>query len=137
LADLVDVAHDLVNGHSLSSWWGWVATGAFWATLAAAALAVSFLAQPSSRTPHAIIPIPATDSLFYYRDVVSRGTAAAYENEVVALTPQQLNCNRAVEAFGLARIAEKKANRTRWAFIFAGLFLLLWPTARVALALAS
>lgn len=43
LADLLGVAHDLINAHRLQSDWGWVATGAFWGTLAAAALAVAFL----------------------------------------------------------------------------------------------
>ena len=136
LADLLGVAHDLINAHRLQSDWGWVATGAFWGTLAAAALAVAFLGAAVFPNAPRHSPDPTKDSLLYYRDVVSRGTAQEFEREVLGLTLAQLNSHRAVEAFGLARIAAKKASCTRCAYVFAGLFLVLWPTARVALALA-
>jgi hypothetical protein len=97
---------------------------------------------PSSSWLECIFPFapahqPSSDSLLYYRDVASRADATAYEDEVVAMTPAGLNHHRAVEAYGLAKIAEMKAHRTRLALTFAGAFVFLWPAARVALALTQ
>jgi hypothetical protein len=134
LADLVDAAPDLIHAHRLASSWGDVATGTFVSALAAAALAAVFLG--AGVFPHAPAHDPSNDSLLYFRDVAFR-TAGEYEREVVNMTLAELNHHRAVEAHGLAIIAGKKANRTRWAFLFAGLFLFFWPLARVALGLAT
>lgn len=131
LSDLVGAAPELINTHG----WGTFATVAFAGALAAAALAVFFLGR--GVFPFAPHHRDADDSLFYYRDVAWRKDANEYEHEVIGMKLDDLNRHRAVEAYGLAKIAEEKAKRTGWALVFAGLFVFLWPAARVALALVK
>jgi len=131
LSDLVGAAHDLVNTRG----WGLIATAAFAGALGAAAFAVFFLAR--CVFPFAPAHQPLNESLLYYRDVAARPDATAYEREVVGMTLEELNHHRAVEAYGLAKIAEMKAHRNVLALTFAGMFVFLWPAARVALALTQ
>jgi hypothetical protein len=77
------------------------------------------------------------ESVYYFRDVASRKSADIFHEEVKALTSEKLVRHKAYEVYGLAKIAEMKVARTKWALIYSACFLLLWLIAKTALALGE
>jgi hypothetical protein len=130
LASLVATATQL----SVGSTWQDVAVAAFAGALLAAALAVIFLGL--AVFPRAPKPQTGRSSLLYYRSVAAM-SEHEYEARIERIGASCMNHHRAVEAYELARIAQAKAKWTGCAFICAGIFLVLWPTARIVLAFTS
>jgi Pycsar effector protein len=131
LADLLTHADPLVHGHRLRSNWGDVATVAFIAALAVAALVVIEVSR-------ALFPRvkATTHSAFFFGSASTYPTGSAYTESFLDLTAKDVADQLGEQAWELARIASRKFERTRHAYWLVLAFLSAWAVARSALAMA-
>lgn len=98
------------------------------------AAAVTVLTPNFSLKPRR--PSSSVDSLYYF-EVVARKSPEAYQSEVAALDEEGLTRELGLEAWDLARVAERKFRRNTITFAFMGLFALAWVVARLCLSIAT
>jgi hypothetical protein len=132
MTDLVNNSGALMDGHDLPSILGPIATVAFMGAIVAAVGIVATVGLALFR----VFPPHPSRSVVFYRDVASM-SVEDYEATVSGMTATQLNHHHAIEAHELATIATKKLRWTYAAMAFAGVFLVLWVTARLALTAAQ
>jgi hypothetical protein len=73
------------------------------------------------------------ESLFYFGGIARIKDAQEYERQVREKTPQQLESQIAIQAWNLARTANKKHRMTQWAYVWLVLFFVCWVAAHVML----
>lgn len=76
-------------------------------------------------------------SLFYFEDVAKQDSADAYVTAVRSKTPEELESELGVQVFALSTVASRKHRYAMRAYIAVLVFLSLWVTARIFLALAQ
>jgi hypothetical protein len=132
-SNLLSFARPLVDAHVAGSFWGWLATGAFF--LAASCAIVAVLTVVRSLFPHVKPAAPAQRTLYFFGDVARFGSATEYEQEVGGRTAQELESEIAGQVWAVSQIAAEKHRYTKWALLSVVAFLCCWAAARLGLSL--
>jgi hypothetical protein len=132
VTDLIDHASALVDAHDSGDFGGWLATLAFYTACALAVLTVVFASFALFPRPN---PEERTPSLYYFGGIATFATAQAYERAVRAKSARELEGEVARQAWEVSRIAGRKVQLARYAYIAVIAFLAAWVGGRMALAL--
>jgi hypothetical protein len=131
VTDLIDHATALVDAHDRGNFGGWLATVAFYVGCALAVLTVALASLALFPRPK---PEESAPSLYYFGGIATFATARVYERAVRAKTARELEGEIARQAWEVSRIARRKVQLARCAYVAVIAFLTMWAGGRIALA---